>query len=75
MAKNDKVEEKQTEEMQAIEKLAIKEKIPSWQVAGVMAANNWASGKQLTLAEFKAALEAFLKGPMTGPMTGGSKNG
>lgn len=71
MAKNDKVEEKQTEEMQAIEKLAIEEKIPSWQLAGVMAANNWASGKQLTLAEFKAAREAFLKGPMTG----GNKNG
>ena len=54
------------EEIKSIEELVKEEKIPTWQVAGVMAANNWASGKILSLSELKEALNSFLKGSMTG---------
>lgn len=57
--------------LQPIETLAAAEQTPAYLVAGVKAANGWGQGKELTLAEYRQALEAFLKGPMTG----GTHNG
>lgn len=58
-----------------IEEIATSQGIPRWQLAGVMAANNWAAGKELDSKDFEQALNSFLKGPMTGVEKGGGKNG
>jgi len=44
--------------------------VPDWKVAGMMAAMGWVSGKQVTRAEFSAAVTAFdTRGQGTGMIT------
>lgn len=38
----------------------------SWVLAGVCEANGWGSGKEMTEAEYKAAVSAWLRMPMSG---------
>lgn len=49
-----------------VEVLAERLDTPAWVVAGMKAANGWGEGKQLTEAEFKRAVTAWLGRPMGG---------
>ena len=49
-----------------VEALAGGRKIPAWELAGLRRAMRWAEGKQVTEAEFDAALERFRNRPQGG---------
>jgi hypothetical protein len=49
-----------------IEELAAREGVKAAEFAAVMQAEKWAPGKKVTVAAFKGALAAFLRGPMGG---------
>ena len=67
MAKAEKADNTKTEEaLVEIETHAANEKTPAYILAGVMAAQNWAAGKAVTLSEYSKAVASFLKGPMKG---------
>ena len=52
--------------METIEKLKSKLKISNAVFAGVKAANNWKTGKQVTQEVFKKAIDDFLNAPIDG---------
>lgn len=47
-----------------VEDLAAESGMPAHAVAGICRANGWAPGKQLTVAEFETAMEAYKTRPM-----------
>lgn len=53
------------EEMQTIETLALSLAVPEWTMAGLKMAMGWGEGKEMTEAEFSAAMQDWLSGPMT----------
>jgi hypothetical protein len=55
-----------TPQARPIEELSKEFKTPDWQVGGLMAAQGWAAGKELTREEYKDALFKWLKGSMAG---------
>lgn len=56
----------QAPELHTIEELQEKEQIKRAVFAGACAANGWKPGKQLTEAEFLAAIDKFTGAPMHG---------
>ncbi|MDI3547889.1 MAG: hypothetical protein PWR10_1541 [Halanaerobiales bacterium] len=52
------------EPLYTIEKLARKNDIPDWILAGVKQRNRWGEGKKITEKEFLAKAKEFEKGPM-----------
>lgn len=51
-------------ELVPVEELAARNAVPAWMLKGLMAANGWGQGKQVTEAEFLKARDKWLKGPM-----------
>lgn len=47
-----------------IEKLAEKNKVPGWILAGAKQKYNWGKGKKLTEKDFLKKVDEFKKGPM-----------
>lgn len=57
-AKQDGQKKEQSKpELKTIEAWAFELRVPSWQVAALKKANNYASGKSLTRSEFETALK------------------
>jgi hypothetical protein len=53
-------------ETMTIEELAHVHQVPDWVMAGLIVANGWGQGKELTEIEFLKAKDAWLAGPMKG---------
>jgi hypothetical protein len=56
--------------LQLVEELAKGSGMPAHAVAGMMRANGWVTGKQLSQAEFEAAMDAYAMRPMGGARRG-----
>lgn len=52
--------------LKTIEVWAEQEKTPAYVLAGVKVRRNWVSGKEVTLKDYQAAVNGFLKSPMKG---------
>lgn len=52
--------------LKTIEAWSKQERTPTHILAGVKVRRNWVSGKEVTLKEYQAAVNGFVKGPLRG---------
>lgn len=52
--------------LKTIESWSEQERTPAHILAGVKVRRNWVSGKEVTLKEYQAAVNGFVKGPLRG---------
>jgi hypothetical protein len=55
---------KSQEQLQPVEDLAAERGMPEHALAGMMRANGWVEGKQMTGLAFESAMTAYIKRPM-----------
>ncbi len=55
---------KAQERLQPVDELAAERGMPAPALAGMMRANGWVDGKQLTGSEFECAMDSYIRKPM-----------